>query len=164
MGRRHDIGDRVPGTDLVEGDGLHVDAVHAGLGLRQMDEDADGVVADRRREGGAAEIRADVGPRPVRVIVVMVGAVMVVTVVVPVRMGVRIRGGRSGSRDHEPVPGQDAVVVPHAFAGDPGDRCTDAGEHTGLVLREGVEEGRREHVARDPSEGVEMDLHALWRS
>ena len=99
-----------------------------------------------------------------RVIVMMVCGLMVVAAVVPVRVNVRSGAGRSGSRDHEPMPGQDAIVVPQAFAGDPGDRGIDAGKHPGLVLRKGIKEGRREHVARDPSEGVEMNLHALWRS
>jgi len=34
-----------------------------------------------------------------------------------------------------------------------------ASGHAGLMVREGIEEGGDDHVAGDPAQGIEVDLH-----
>ena len=174
VGRGDDVGDGVPGADLVELDRLDGDAVHLGLGACQPFEDGDRRVAHRRLRGGHNEVGADIGPQPVTVAAAMGMFVMMARVVIVRLVGAMMmhltamlvvigRGRRTVERDEEAAALQHAVVVRHQPAPDRR-HGGDSGEHAGLKLGESVQQGGGEHVAGDAADGIELNVHGDARS
>jgi hypothetical protein len=94
-----DIGDRVPGADLMEMDGLRRFAVDGSLRFRQRLKDVEGEVARALRQRGAAQQAGDFGQPAMRVVMGMSGmrrrmglrlVVMVMPLSVAVFAGVRV--------------------------------------------------------------------------
>nr|WP_232221001.1 hypothetical protein [Paracoccus sp. J39] len=74
-------------------------------------------------------------------------------------MGVTV--GLAVLRHDEAMPGQHPVVMGHGFGmhigvqpGQP-----QIGLHLACQVGPGVQQGGHEHVARDPAQGVKMDMH-----
>ena len=169
VGGRDDVGDRIPGPDLVERHRLDADAVDLGLGLRQPLEDRDRGIAHRRLERGGTDVAADVRPGPMAMravrrlgMMVVVVAVMVV-VIVMVAVRVRVGGRRAVERHQEAAPLQHAVVVRHEVAANRR-HGRHGGEHAGLKVGEGVEQRGGEHVAGHAADGIELNVHGRRRA
>ncbi len=153
-GCRDDVGDRIPRSHLVERDAIDVDPVHLGLGLGEMPEDGNRMIADCRVKIGVVQHGADVAPvamrRRSRMIVTMRDIPMIVGV------GVCRRGF-----DVEPPALQHPIVM--RVQGTANRRRRGRGRHgcKNLVFegRKGVEQGGSEHVARHAAKRIEVYVH-----
>jgi hypothetical protein len=109
-------------------------------------------------------VRVPAAVMVVGVIVVAV-AVMVIVVVImdvvvrrPLRcLALRPGHGEAPALEHAVAVGMERASRPAAA------RPRHALAHARLVLREGVKERRHEHVAGNPADGVEMNLHRVLR-
>ena len=140
-----DVCDGIPCADLVEADRFRGDSVHEPFGVGEQLEQGECDVAHRRRQAGPLQLRANGGPRDVRM-----------------RGVARQRGSiRQRSRRCLPARHLKATSVQHAVA--VRDQRAlhlvplhggDGAQHARLVFGKGVEQRGDEHVARQPSHQI----------
>ena len=157
-----DIGDGVLGTDLVEGDRVDGNAVHAGLGLGKQGEDANGMGTHGGRERRGFEIGPNAGPARMAVrmaIMVVVVVVMLVTMMVMVMI---MRRRMVIVTDREAAAGQHMVAVGQQPTAD---TCgLGRGRHRAVPqMRKGIEHAGDEHVAGRAAQRVEMEVMGARR-
>ena len=167
----HDVGDRVPRPHLVEAHLVRRHAMHPSLGLGQQGEDGQGVDLGPRVDRRRLQVRPDGAPALVIVNPRVGGMVVVVRMgwmaagVMDMGVGMLMRApGRLSApirrADLEPATAEHPIAVGDKRAGCSRRRHgADAGEHAGLVLGEGVQQGGDEHVSGDSAQHIEMDPH-----
>ena len=136
--RRDDVDDRVPGTDLMEGNVVRGDTMHSPFGFRENGEDvagpiAHGVVDGRRVEPGKnAACVAMVRMRVIRLL-----------------------------SDHELRPGKDSVRPRNERRGNRWRKIQRRQKYFELrpERRVHVEQRGDEHIAGDATNGIEMKVH-----
>ena len=174
-GRADDVRDGVVRADLVEAHVVDGHSVHRRLRRGEPGEDIEGPGADPGVEVGAFEQGADVA-----VEMMLVGRLVVATTVTMavagavVHVWLAIRAARlvhallapfAARLSHrEPRSGQCVVGVIDAFDGGDGvePRALQGRDERRLQLGPGVEHRRREHVAGNASDRIELDMHGRY--
>ena len=170
--RADDVRDRVPGADLVEAHIVDGHSVHRRLRRGEPGEDVEGSRPHARIEIGLSEQDADVAVEMVLVDGFMVVTVTMAVAVVHVRLAIRairfahapvaIPAARLSHR--EPRSGQCVIGVIDALDG--GDRverrALQSRDEGRLELGPRVEHRRREHVAGNPADRIELDVHGRY--